>query len=284
MRNLVLSVLLSCCAFFVCHADTSCDPDARDVVYDRNLPQFCRGDVYLPAGSVSNAPVAVLIHGGGWGSGSPGSVRGIAGFLKSAGYVVFNIRYRLSGQAAWPACGDDCVNACRFVLSRGLSDRFGVNPERITVIGGSAGGHLALWAGLTLGPRVSKIVSISGIADPYSTVHLHRGMYRGLLRADPTPERLASIDPTKLLGSGSPEILCTHAKDDRVVAFASSAVFADACRKKGVRCRLYAYDSGTAETTGGHFIWRKGTADPRRLVGHLEREIAEFLGGPRRVK
>lgn len=252
----------------------------RDVVYDPTHPAECRGDVYLPDGVSEGTPVALLIHGGGWRTGDRYSVSGIADFLRALGFLVFNVEYRLCGTAAWPACGDDCVAAGRFLLSKQFADRFNVKPSKIVTVGGSAGGHLALWTGLKLGSRASKIVSISGIGDPSKTLDLCGVMFERLLKAKPTPKRLAAIDPANLLGTDSPEILCTHAWDDSVVSFESSSAFAAACREKGVKCKVYAYDSHTEETTGGHCIWRVGS-EPHRLAGHLEREIARFLtAGP----
>ena len=126
------------------------------------------GDLFLPGGDIPTGgfPAAVLIHGGGWSGMDRHAVRGIADFLVETGFAVFNIEYRLTTQARWPAGFEDCKAAVRY-LAAAASDH-PVNPARIFVVGGSAGGHYALLAGLDL-PRgtVCGIVSISGIDDVF---------------------------------------------------------------------------------------------------------------------
>jgi len=107
-------------------------------------------DVYLPATLPAGtlAPAVVWIHGGGWTGGTKNESRAaeICGTLAAAGYVAVSIDYRL-GDGAWPTNLHDCKNAVRFLRARAAEYR--IDPQRIAIAGGSAGGHLALMTGLT---------------------------------------------------------------------------------------------------------------------------------------
>ena len=126
---------------------------AMNLVYDPARPEICNGEVITPSGNGSGClgqtalPVALLIHGGGWTAMDKKDVVGIAEFLANdLGYAVYNINYRLAGKEnPWPACGEDCLKAGEFVFSDEFAAKTGLKPKSILVIGGSAGGHLALW-------------------------------------------------------------------------------------------------------------------------------------------
>jgi acetyl esterase/lipase len=83
-----------------------------------------------------------MIHGGGWEGGDKREFYGHIPSYLAQGIACFPISYRLSGQAQYPACVDDCLAAVRWV--RAHAAEYQVNPDRIAVMGGSAGGHLSL--------------------------------------------------------------------------------------------------------------------------------------------
>lgn len=125
-------------------------------------------DVYQPANPPAGkpAPALVWIHGGGWTGGTKNEARAqsIATDLVKAGYVVISVDYRL-GSGAWPVNLFDCKNAVRFLRANAAT--YGVDPARIAVAGGSAGGHLALMVGLTTGVAG---LEPEGTAMPYPGV------------------------------------------------------------------------------------------------------------------
>lgn len=119
-------------------------------------------DAYLPAADFPRPlPAVVFIHGGGWSGGSKHDdrARQIGRTLAGKGYAVFSIDYLLNQVAkdkdgksvvtrvAWPQNFYDCKSALRFV--RKNAAEFGVDPNRIAVMGCSAGAHLALLVGAT---------------------------------------------------------------------------------------------------------------------------------------
>ena len=150
----------------------------RDVAYltpDRKE----KLDLYLPPGRPASAPGIVIIHGGGWTGGQKAAGRelNIGNTLAKAGYVCASIDYRLDKEGRWPTNVHDCKNAVRFL--RKNAAKYGINPDRIGVIGGSAGGHLALMLGVTDGipelepsapypgtsSRVHAVIDLYGISD-----------------------------------------------------------------------------------------------------------------------
>jgi acetyl esterase/lipase len=121
-------------------------------------------DAYLPAGGGSGRPAVVLIHGGGWRSGSRAEVNPIASQLAERGFAAFSIDYRLGLPHPFPAELQDVQQALAFVQAQ--AGRFGVDPARVALFGLSAGGNLAALAGtLAGGPRPRAVGSWSGPMD-----------------------------------------------------------------------------------------------------------------------
>lgn len=98
------------------------------------------GDLYLPKGR-AKAPVLVAVHGGGWQIGSRAFYRYWGLFLARNGYAVFAIEYRLDKEGVYPAAVYDTKSAIQFV--RAKAAEFDLDPDRIGLIGDSAGAHLA---------------------------------------------------------------------------------------------------------------------------------------------
>lgn len=231
------------------------------------------GDLFLPDGLPPNGgfPAVVLIHGGGWTSMDRHSMRGVADFLAENGFAVFNIEYRLAPEYRWPAAFDDCRNAVKWLADSAYT----VNAEKIFTVGGSAGGHYALLAGLAL-PRgtVCGIVSISGIDDVFVDSRFEPGRYQHLLGKSPDQNNLLELNPAEYYTADAPPILCTHWRNDRVVPFAACAAFEQAVSKKGGRICVYSYDYD--RECIGHDTWIPGSS-PHRLHPDLEAVIAGFM-------
>jgi acetyl esterase/lipase len=127
-----------------------------DIVFAEHDGVKLLGDLYLPKG-VGKAPVLVAAHGGGWQLGDRKFYRNWGSHLAKHGYAVFAIEYRLMkpGLGTWPGVVGDCKAAVQFVRAR--SGDLGLDPERIGMIGDSAGAHL------------SALVALAGDEPPFSS-------------------------------------------------------------------------------------------------------------------
>ena len=110
-----------------------------DVVYAEHDGTKLVGDLYLPKGR-NKAPVLVAVHGGGWQVGNKAFYRYWGLFFARAGYAVFAIDYRLGKAGTYPAAAYDVKAAIQFV--RAKASDFDLDPNRIGLIGDSAGAHL----------------------------------------------------------------------------------------------------------------------------------------------
>ncbi|MDG0813859.1 alpha/beta hydrolase [Cohnella rhizosphaerae] len=131
--------------------DAAIQSDAvpETVVYEERQGVSLKMRVVKPEGwQAGDRRTALLwIHGGGWQGGSPDMFIPHARYFAVRGAVCFSVQYRLIGGADAPAssvrdCLADCRSALRFI--RGHASTWGIDPERIAVIGDSAGGYLAL--------------------------------------------------------------------------------------------------------------------------------------------
>jgi len=100
------------------------------------------GDLYLPAGE-GPFPAVVAVHGGGWVTGARTAFQYWGPYLAERGYAVFSISYRLATpeRATYPQAVQDVRAAVQFI--RGEAANFRIDPERIALMGASAGAHLA---------------------------------------------------------------------------------------------------------------------------------------------
>ncbi len=131
----------------------------KGIVYSGRL----RLDLYLPAQpQASTMPGLVLVHGGGWRSGTRDNLAPMAIRMAQRGYASATISYRLSGEAKYPAALDDVKAAVRWMREQGAA--YGIDSDRIAVAGGSAGGQLASLAGVT-GEGIRAVVNIDGLSD-----------------------------------------------------------------------------------------------------------------------
>jgi len=103
-------------------------------------------NVYVPK-KEGTFPAILLIHGGGWQKRQIDADMPLAERLAARGYVVTQVRYRLSQEAKYPAAMHDCKTALRFMREKAAE--YKINPQLIGVMGGSAGGHLSGLVGMT---------------------------------------------------------------------------------------------------------------------------------------
>lgn len=127
-------------------------------------------DLYVPANQPNEVfPAVVLIHGGGWVSGSRHNHTVMAQALAEEGFVAATVSYRLSREAKYPAAVNDIKDAIRF-LRNNASD-YQINPEQIAVLGTSAGAQLATLVGVTPNSSIYQ-PSVSGSDEVQAIVNI----------------------------------------------------------------------------------------------------------------
>ena len=150
---LVLADLL----FGVSSDDVLVDEHVYAVVENEQLTL----DLYRPAFAEGTLPVVIAVHGGGWVGGDKRDLPELYEYLASRGYVVASMAYRLAPRWKFPAAQEDVTAAIRYV--RDLAHTHSLDPQRIALLGRSAGAQIALLAAYTAAdPAIRGVVSFYG--------------------------------------------------------------------------------------------------------------------------
>ncbi len=213
-------------------------------------------DLALPANEEGPFPGLIFIHGGGWASGKRQIYHLYTYHFARQGYAAATISYRLSGQAQFPAAVQDVKCAVRWM--RANAAVYHIDPDRIALIGGSAGGHLALMAGYTAGdlefegeggnPGVSSAVqAVVNFYGPYDlTAEIARDSKEVLefLGAswDENPALYFQASPMHYLNAGDPPTLIFHGTIDDVVPIEQSERLAARLDELGIPCVFEAFE------------------------------------------
>jgi acetyl esterase/lipase len=233
------------------------------VTYARPGGEELEADVWRPPGEGSNGaadtatghPAVIVVHGGGWRSGERGDFPLWNAWLASKGYVVFDIDYRLSPPPGWHDAPADVRCAVGWVKENAA--RYGVDPERVALMGRSAGGHLALLTAYTQGSTPTPGCDVPDLRDPgvaavvafYPPTDLSRLSSRGYLGGmdrflggtrKSVPERYRLLSPVSRVDPSDPPTFLAHGGDDQIVPPGQSELLADRLRKYGVPHRLVA--------------------------------------------
>jgi acetyl esterase/lipase len=156
----VTAILLACVSFGLMGSDASGATGTpatplpasqvqvtKDVVFTDIGGTRLTMDVFAPRESAPNRPAVVLIHGGAWGTGNAHDLSTEGKLIARQGWVAFSINYRLADQTStpWPDELTDVQRGVRWVGAN--ASTYGADPQKLTVMGFSAGGHLAAMVG-----------------------------------------------------------------------------------------------------------------------------------------
>jgi acetyl esterase/lipase len=220
----------------------------RDIPYAGTDHPRQQLDLYLPKQRRTDQPlpVVVFIHGGAWlGGDKRGEGGQVARFAATGEYTGVSIGYRLSRDAIWPAQIHDCKSAIRWI--RAHAKEHNLDPDRIGVMGTSAGGHLVAMLGTSGGvpdlegdlgeqddqsSRVTCVVDFFGPSDmltigdyPSRLDHKSPTSPESLLLGGPLLEMkdaARSASPTTHATEDDPPFLIVHGDNDQVVPFNQS--------------------------------------------------------------
>jgi alpha-L-fucosidase 2 len=221
-------------------------------------------DTFVPDGPGPFAGV-IMVHGGGWNSGdkSGGRGRGLMAPmddpLSRAGFVWFEINYRLAPKYPYPACIDDVETAIRWVKAHAAE--YHLDPSRIALAGESAGGHLVDLAAARADPstRVAAVVSFYGVPDLVAQAKASAatntvGRIFGLSHLDDSATPLLlSASAISHLKPGLPPFLLVHGDKDEKVPYQEDLDFRARLLALGVPCDLITIHGGGH----GMITWEK---------------------------
>jgi acetyl esterase/lipase len=237
---------------FVQVTRTHCAEFHPDIEYG-TAGESLRLDAQVPDGD-GPFPVAILIHGGGWGGGDKAEVHvPPTSPFTDANFTWFSIDYRLAPEHRWPACIDDVRTAIRWVKAH--APEYKGDPERITLVGYSAGGQLAAFAAATAeeDARVQALVVLAGPTDLVADCE-RRGEVSPALQAlfDRGPEIddeartiLRDASPLNYLTAASPPTLLVHGTVDESVPYSQSVNYQARLQELGVPCELITIPGGS---------------------------------------
>ncbi len=242
----------------------------NDVAYAGTDNPRQKLDLFLPRKRATEKPLPLVafIHGGGWKNGDKrGGLRRVAAFVESGEFVGASIGYRLSGEAIWPAQIHDCKAAIRWL--RAHAEESGFDPNRIAVMGSSAGGHLVAILGTSgdvgklegqVGEHDDVSSRVNCVVDEYGptnflTMNDFPGKMDHLSADSPeskllgqqitkVPKLVHEASPITYVTKDDPPILIIHGTKDPLVPYQQSVVFADALKKAGVPIILQRIENG----------------------------------------
>jgi alpha-L-fucosidase 2 len=205
-------------------------------------------DAYLPS-SPALTPAVIIVHGGGWVAGDKRiDVQPLFKPLTDAGFACFSINYRLATDLAqFGAAIDDVEQAVLFVKSH--ASEYHVDPDRLALLGESAGGQLAAMAALR-GPAADSVKAVVAFYTPSDLVTLVKtstyipARIRDSVRGTPWESfilaGLAQLSPVDNLRPNMPPFLLIHGTEDSLVPFDQSREMCSRMRTVGASCELYA--------------------------------------------
>lgn len=228
---------------------------------------------YFPPPAKATGAALIICPGGGYASLAPHEGVHYALWLNEQGIAGFVLKYRLgTGGYRHPAMMQDVLRAVRCV--RANAGRWRLDPEKVGVMGSSAGGHLAATAlthfdagdPIAADPidRVSSRPSLGVLCYPVITMgpDTHSGSRRNLLGDNPDPKLVELLSNEKQVTKDTPPTFIFHTFEDATVKVENALEFAYALRRHGVSFSLHIYPKGSHGMGLGGAQWDPSNRHP----------------------
>lgn len=256
----------------------------KDITYcsPENIPQ--KFDLYKPSNrSEQLVPLVIHIHGGSWNSGQKSSVDVIDYLenLATNGFAVASINYRLAPTYSFPTQLQDIKCAVRYFRSN--ANTYGLDANRIAVIGESAGGHLAALLATTADDRSFETAEYTGVSEQVKAVvdlfgpanltsfqtysPIIKNGIQTLLGTYPSDR----ASPTYYVRSNSPPFMIIHGEDDAIVPISQSKELISELQKANV------YNQFISVKYAGHGLIATGSKPIEPSIETINSEIIMFL-------
>jgi acetyl esterase/lipase len=211
--------------------------------------------MYQPPADKATGAAIVVCPGGGYRALAPHEGHDIAVWLNSLGVTAVVLKYRLGPKYQHPAMMNDALRAIRYTRSK--ASEWKIDPNRVGIMGFSAGGHLASTAATHFDngdpyavDPIEKFSSRPDLAilcypvitmtDPFA----HKGSRQNLLGAEPTQQMIDLMSNEKQVTEKTPTTFLFHTEDDAVVPVENILMFAAALRQKKVPYELHVFERG----------------------------------------
>ena len=235
---------------------------------------------YQPAKAQASGTLVVICPGGGYGGlAMDHEGHQVARWLTAHGVAAAIVKYRLGPRYRHPAPLQDVLRAIRLVRSR--ATELDVKPDRIGVMGFSAGGHLASSAAtlfdLTAAKAPDGLEAVSSRPDfailgypviVFGADVTHKGSQRNLLGDSPSADLVTRLSTDRQVTAQTPPTFLFHTSDDTAVPPQNSLAFYLALKNAGVPAELHIYEKG-AHGVGLAPNDRELSTWPDRMLGWL---------------
>lgn len=210
--------------------------EIKDIEYKTVGGKSLQLDLYVPEDIQKPAPLLVFIHGGAWKGGKRSDYLVYLAAFAQKGYLTATVSYRLLKDGPYPACAEDITDAVNWFFKNG--EAYGYDPDRIALVGGSAGAHLALlaaygWEKQTASDSLmlpEKMHHIKAVVDIYGPVDLTtpyaqtQPLVTNFIAHSyqERPELYREASPVQYLDKNDPPTLILHGTSDDLVPVSQS--------------------------------------------------------------
>ncbi len=223
-------------------------------LWENNIPYYDGGEIpkltYYKASQKKGRGAVIICPGGAYAIRSPHEGEGYAAFLNKEGLDAFVLDYRVA-PSKYPAALCDARRAIRFV--RHNAERFGIDPEKIAIMGSSAGGHLAAHAASYIGEisgeacdeidRESYVPNAQILCYPVIDFEGHAGSYENLL-GEKLDSLRESVTPLNIVTKSAPPAYMWHTSSDETVDVCNTYRYAERLKKLDVPVEMHIYPVG----------------------------------------
>jgi acetyl esterase/lipase len=240
-------------------------------------------DVAFPAAEEELLPAVIFVHGGAWREGKREDGKKAIKMFANGRYFAATIDYRLAPDSGFPDAVHDCKAAIRFL--RRNANSLKIDPDRIGIIGYSAGGHLAALVGLSddsdelngllngsdIPTNVTCVGSISGVVMPEFAKGQLRQIYDDWALDDKTVSKKDTL-PSSYIDSSDPPVYLLCGESDEICPSEDSKIFVELLDKSNVEQHIEVIENS------GHIIQKPSAY--LGIVGFFD----AHLGGNAKVK
>lgn len=226
----------------------------RGIEFSNAADQHLQCNIARPKNATGALPTILCIHGGGFRAGTRESYDKLCLTLAGHGYVAATITYRLAPAFPFPAAVLDCKSAVRWL--RANATKYNIDPSRLGVTGGSAGGHLVQFLGVTggvkefdVGDHLDQSSAVSCVVNYYGPSDLSKSYGKSVDAAEVLPLFFGGALDSKLKEHirGSPlywvtpnaaPTLIVHGTEDKYVNYEQAGWMVDKLKAAQVEVEL----------------------------------------------